>query len=128
MIKVLCETMTNMYDSSAKVKIMEYDTLKSFKTEVLKHYPKISISVPKGDEEFWFGIQYGSALDGFWFRWLYAIMDTERGCLYSRGDENCAKHLGLPKGKQHCSKEVNVLLQEIENEVRERKQNVLFVE
>ena len=127
MIKVLCETMTNSYDSSLRVKIMEYDNLESFKREVLKHYPKISISLPKENEEFWFGIQYGSTSDGFWFRWLMAIVDTERGCLYSRGDDSVSD-LGLPRKTQHCSKEVYTMLKEIKEEVESRKQNVIFVE
>lgn len=128
MIKVLCETMTNSYDSSSKVKIMEYDSLESFKTEVLKHYPKVSVSLPKENEELWFGIQYGSTSDGFWFRWLMAIVDTERGCLYSRGDNDCVSYFGLPKGKQHCSKEVYTMLKEVKDYVDSRKQNVVFVE
>lgn len=128
MIKVLCQTMTSSYDSSLKVKIMEYESLESFKKEVLKHYPKISISLPKENEELWFGIQYGSTSDGFWFRWLMAIVDTERGCLYSRGDDDCVNYLGLPRKTQHCSKEVYTMLNEIKKEVDDRKQNVTFVE
>ena len=128
MLKVLCQTMTNSFDSSLKIQIMEFDSVNSFKEEVLKHYPKIHISLPKENEEFWFGIQYGSTSDGFWFRWLYAIIDTERGCLYSLGDDSCAEHLGLPRGKQHCSKEIYAMLKEIQDEVQQRKQNVVFVE
>ena len=128
MIKVLCETMTNSYDSSLKVKIMEYNSLESFKAEVLKHYPKVSVSLPKENEELWFGIQYGSTSDGCWFRWLMAIVDTERGCLYSRGDNDCVSYFGLPKGKKHCSKEVYTMLKEIKDYVDSRKQNVVFVE
>lgn len=128
MIKVLCQTKTSCYDSSLKVKIMDYDSLESFEAEVLKHYPQISISLPKENEEFWFGIQYGSISNGFLFRWLMAIIDTERGCLYSRGDNDCVSYLGLPRDKQHCSKEVYAMLKRIENEVSRRKQNVVFVE
>lgn len=128
MIKVLCETMTNSYDSSLKVKIMEYDSLDSFKREVLKHYPKIHISLPKDNEEFWFGIQYGDTSDGFWFRWLMAIVDTTRGCLYSRGDDDCVRCLGLPRKTQHCSKEVYEMLKEIKDEMEIKKQNVVFVD
>lgn len=97
------------------------------KREVLKHYPKINISLPKENEELWFGIQYGCTSDGFWFRWLMAIVDTERGCLYSRGDDY-VNYLGLPRKVQHCSKEVYAMLSEIENKIRYRKQNVVFVE
>lgn len=125
MIKVLGQIKTSGY---VKVKVMEYDSLESFKTEVLKHYPRISISLPDEDEEFWFGIQYGSKTDGFWFRWLMAIVDTERGCLYSRGDNDCVSYLGLPKDKQHCSKEVYAMLKEIKDEVSRRTQRIIFVE
>lgn len=128
MIKVLCQTMTNSYDISLKVEIMEYNSLESFKKEVLKHCPKVRVSLPKENEELWFGIQYGSTSDGFWFRWLMAIIDTERGCLYSRGDNECVSCFGLPKGKQHCSKEVYTMLKEIQDEVSRKKQNVVFVE
>lgn len=128
MIKVLCQTMTNSYDSSCREIIMEYDNLECFKIEILKHYPKIKISLPKENEELWYGIQYGDTVDGFWFRWLMAIMDTERGCLYSLGDYSCAKHLGLPRDKEHCSKEVYTMLKEIKDEVKKRKQNIVFVE
>ena len=95
MIKVLCETMTSSY--SLKVRIMEYNSLESFKEEVLKHYPNVSVSLPKENGELWFGIKYGSTPDGFCFRWLMAIIDTERGCLYSYGDNECVSHFGLPK-------------------------------
>lgn len=128
MIKVLCQTMTSSYDSSLKVKVMEYNNLKSFKEEVLRHYPKIDISLPQENEKLWYGIQYGSTVDGFWFRWLMAIIDTERGCLYSNGDYNCVNYLGLPKGKQHCSKEVYTILEEIKNEVENKKENIVFIE
>ena len=128
MIKVLCETMTSSYDSSLKVRIMEYNSLESFKEEVLKHYPNVSVSLPKENGELWFGIKYGSTPDGFCFRWLMAIIETERGCLYSYGDNECVSHFGLPKDKQHCSKEVYIMLQEIQNEVIRRKQNIVFVE
>lgn len=127
MIKVLCQTMTSSYDDSLNVKIMEYEDLESFKKEVLKYYPKINISLPKKNEELWFGIQYGCTSDGFWFRWLMAIVDTERGCLYSCGDD-CVNFLGLPRKIQHCSKEVYTMLNEIEKEIQHRKQNVVFVE
>ena len=57
-----------------------------------------------------------------------AIIDTERGCLYSRGDNDCVSYFGLPKGKQHCSKEVYTMLKGIQDYVDSRKQNVVFVE
>lgn len=128
MIKVLHQAMTNSYDTSLKIKVTEYPTLEDFKNEVLAHYPMVSISLPDDDKDFWFGIQYGCTSNGYWFRWLYAIMDTERGCLYSNGDFDCEKHLGLPQGVQHCSKEVHKMLQDIKNEVENRKNNIVFVE
>lgn len=128
MIKVLCQTMTNDNDSSLKVQIMEYPNLDLFKEEILKHYPKIRVSLPEEHDEFWFGIQYGDTSDGFWFRWLMAIVDTERGCLYSRGDEECVRHLGLPSKKQHCSKDVYELLKYLKNKIAQEKQNITFVD
>lgn len=128
MIKILCQTMTSNYDSSCKVRIMIYESLESFKQEVLKHYPKISISLPKENEEYWFGIKYGDTEDGFLFRWLKAIVDTERGCLYSLGDIDCVHQLALPAQKQHCSKEVYALLKSIKDEVERRKKSVVFVD
>ena len=128
MIKVLCEIMTSSYDSSSKVKIVEYDNLESFKKEVLKHYPKINISLPKENEDLWYGIQYGSTADGFWFRWLMAIVDTQRGCLYSLGDSYCYEYLGLTRKKQHCAKEIYAMLKDIQDEVSSRKQNTVYVE
>ncbi len=128
MIKVLCETMTSSYDSSCKIKVIEFNSLEEFKKEIMKHFPKICVSFPKNEEEFWFGIQYGDVNDGFWFRWLYAIMDTNRGCLYSIGDTACFKYFALPQNKQHCSKEVFVMLQDIDKEVKNKKQNIVFVD
>ena len=127
MIKVLCETMTSSYDISLRVKTMEYPNLESFKAEILKHYPKIHISLPKENEDLWYGIQYGDTDDGLWFRWLYAIIDTNKGCLYSIGNYDCAK-LGLPRDRQHCSKEIYAMLSEIKDEVITKRQDIVFVE
>lgn len=128
MIKVLCETMTNSYDSSCKIKVIEFSTLEEFKKEIMKHFPKIHISFPDNEEKFWYGIQYGDTEDGFWFRWLYAIMDTNRGCLYSNGNTVCFNYFALPQNKQHCSKEVFAMLQDIDKEVKNKKQDIVFVD
>lgn len=117
MIRVLAEIMTDCNDNSLKVGVLEFKTLEDFKKEILRYCPKITVSIPKNGD-LWFGIQYGNAADGFWFRWLKAIVDTERGCLYSFGDRTCDEYFGLPLGRQHCSREVYTLLLELESECK----------
>ena len=129
MIRVLAETMTSSYDSSSKYEVLEFADLLAFKQFVMKHFPKISVSLPDHrPDTFGFGIQCGDTADGFWFRWLYAIMDGQNKCLYSTGDRVCQERMGLPTGKRHCSASVKTLLELIEAEVKEKKNSIVFVE
>ena len=125
MIQVLCQTLTNR--PSPKTEFRNYDTLEDFKAEILNHYPNIQVSLPKENQKFWFGCQYGDVDERFQFRWLYAIMDTERGCLYSLGDATCANKIGLPLEKQHCSTEVYNMLKEVQEEKERRDNSFVFV-